>query len=62
VEEVSEIASERLTCGGVLTTCLDLARVHGEHEAWTPVLETLVDTTLHRFDYFAGESPEFFSS
>jgi hypothetical protein len=41
----------------VLTTCLDLARVHSEHEAWTPVLETLVNTALHRFDYFAGESP-----
>lgn len=47
--------------GEGLTACLDLARIHGEHQAGAPVLETLVDTALHGFDYFAGEPAEFVS-
>lgn len=41
-----------------LTACLDLARIHRKHQAWTPVQETLLDAVLHHFYYFAGESSE----
>lgn len=50
-----------MNVGRGLTACLDLARVHGEHQARAPVFETLVDTALYCFDYFTGESAEFVS-